>query len=143
MFFPTHKFARLSAVLCLAYSLVTVQGQSTGQSQQSPTPTKPAPQGGKGPGGGDGNNKPAPEPAQKPYKDSSGQNFSLDNLPKQWQDNQSGTNQCKQWGASSQDSMCQNAFINGVSDFCLWAPPEVGIIGDTERIEVSWCLKPG
>ena len=39
--------------------------------------------------------------------------------------------------------MCQTAWINGVDDFCLWAPPQVGPIGETERIEVAWCTKTG
>jgi hypothetical protein len=42
--------------------------------------------------------------------------------------------------------MCQNAYINGVDDFCLWAPPTPGPgsgIGSTERIEVAWCTKSG
>ncbi|KAK0450459.1 uncharacterized protein EV420DRAFT_1646376 [Desarmillaria tabescens] len=46
----------------------------------------------------------------------------------------------------TQYSMCQNVYINGVDDFCLWAPPTAGAdstIGNTERIEVSWCLKDG
>jgi len=33
-----------------------------------------------------------------------------------------------------------------VDDFCLWAPPEPGpgsVIGNTEQIEVSWCIKSG
>jgi hypothetical protein len=30
-----------------------------------------------------------------------------------------------------------------VDDFCLWAPPSVGSIGDTERDEVAWCTKSG
>ena len=75
--------------------------------------------------------------------DSSNQNFTLDALPKTWQAGQKGTNQCNQWGKGSQDSLCQNAFINSLDDFCLWAPPEVGPIGETERIEVAWCMKPG
>lgn len=36
--------------------------------------------------------------------------------------------------------------VNSVDDFCLFAPPYSGsnaTIGDTERIEVSWCLKDG
>lgn len=36
--------------------------------------------------------------------------------------------------------------VNSVDDFCLFAPPEPGpgsTIGNTERIEVAWCIKPG
>ena len=36
--------------------------------------------------------------------------------------------------------------VNSVDDFCLFAPPYSGsnaTIGDTERVEVSWCLKDG
>ena len=33
-----------------------------------------------------------------------------------------------------------------LSDVCLWAPPQPGpdsAIGNTERIEVAWCIKDG
>lgn len=36
--------------------------------------------------------------------------------------------------------------VNSVDDFCVFAPPEPGAdstIGQTERIEVAWCVKPG
>ncbi|EJT97838.1 hypothetical protein DACRYDRAFT_24793 [Dacryopinax primogenitus] len=67
--------------------------------------------------------------------------------PPQSEDGQSGTNQCG--GGSNQTSLCQNAYINGVDDFCLWAPPDTtyqGVpssIGQTERIEVAWCMRSG
>ncbi|UZJ56309.1 hypothetical protein CBS101457_005629 [Exobasidium rhododendri] len=75
--------------------------------------------------------------------DSSDKNFTLNDLPKTWQKGQNGTNQCTSWGKSSQTSMCQNAFFNALDDFCLWAPPTPGTIGETERIEVAWCMKSG
>ncbi|GLB42168.1 putative carbohydrate-binding module family 13 protein [Lyophyllum shimeji] len=34
--------------------------------------------------------------------------------------------------------------VNSVTDWCIWAPPEPGsgsVIGNTERIEVAWCIK--
>lgn len=86
--------------------------------------------------------------------------------PDHTQQGQYGTNACGV--SSSQSSMCQNAYrklskpmtpyspsdqfmtlispVNSVDDFCLFAPPYPGsnsTIGDTERIEVSWCLKDG
>ncbi|KAI0714300.1 hypothetical protein C8T65DRAFT_644642 [Cerioporus squamosus] len=66
------------------------------------------------------------------------------NVPKTTEKGQTGTNQCGT--GSDQNSMCQNLYINGIDDFCLFAPPEPGpgsTIGNTERIEVAWCLKPG
>ena len=36
--------------------------------------------------------------------------------------------------------------VNSVDDFCFFAPPEPGpgsVIGNTERIEVAWCIKDG
>lgn len=36
--------------------------------------------------------------------------------------------------------------VNSVDDFCVFAPPEPGpesVIGNTERIEVAWCVQPG
>ncbi|KAG6828597.1 hypothetical protein H0H92_007338 [Tricholoma furcatifolium] len=66
------------------------------------------------------------------------------NAPAQSEQGQSGTNQC---GTDfNQTSNCQNAYINSVTDFCVWAPPNPGAnstIGDTERIEVAWCTKNG
>ncbi|KAI0728470.1 hypothetical protein C8Q72DRAFT_370394 [Fomitopsis betulina] len=66
------------------------------------------------------------------------------NAPDHTQDGQYGTNQCGT--QSGQDSLCQNAYLNSVDDFCLFAPPYSGsnaTIGDTERVEVSWCIKDG
>ncbi len=54
---------------------------------------------------------------------------------------QYGTNACGT--TSSQSSKCQTVWINDVDDFCLWAPPYVGTIGDTERVGVAWCTKSG
>ena len=36
--------------------------------------------------------------------------------------------------------------VNSLDDFCIFAPPNPGPgsdIGDTERIEVSWCIQAG
>ena len=36
--------------------------------------------------------------------------------------------------------------VNSLDDWCIFAPPEPGpdsVIGNTERIEVAWCLRPG
>lgn len=66
------------------------------------------------------------------------------NAPPTTEEGQTGTNKCGT--GSSQTSMCQNVYINGVDDFCIFAPPEPGpgsVIGNTERIEVAWCIKPG
>jgi hypothetical protein len=67
--------------------------------------------------------------------------YSASALPNKSENGQSGTNNCGT--TSSQTSMCQTAWINDVDDFCLWAPPSVGTIGDTERVEVAWCTKSG
>jgi len=66
------------------------------------------------------------------------------NVPPTTEEGQAGTNQCGI--ALNQTSECQNAYINSVTDFCLFAPPEPGpdsVIGNTERIEVAWCTKNG
>ncbi|KAJ3569902.1 hypothetical protein NP233_g4760 [Leucocoprinus birnbaumii] len=63
-------------------------------------------------------------------------------LPQKSQEGQTGINQCGT--NSSQDSMCQTAWINSADDFCLWAPPNPGSeIGVTEQKEVAWCTKSG
>ncbi|CAE6437582.1 unnamed protein product [Rhizoctonia solani] len=54
---------------------------------------------------------------------------------------QYGTNQCGT--ESSQTSNCQTAWINDVDDFCVWAPPNGGEIGNTEREVVAYCTKSG
>ncbi|KAJ8586795.1 hypothetical protein M405DRAFT_822789 [Rhizopogon salebrosus TDB-379] len=64
--------------------------------------------------------------------------------PYQSEQGQSGYNNCTT--GYNQTSECQNAYINTVQDWCVWAPPEPGpdsVIGNTERIEVAWCMKSG
>ncbi|KAF9255143.1 hypothetical protein L218DRAFT_967551 [Marasmius fiardii PR-910] len=56
---------------------------------------------------------------------------------------QSGYNQCNST-TENQNSLCQTGFINGIDDFCLWAPQKMNsTIADTEGEEVAWCTKPG
>ncbi|KAJ2918133.1 hypothetical protein MD484_g2246, partial [Candolleomyces efflorescens] len=62
-------------------------------------------------------------------------------LPNKSQNGQSGTNSCGT--GSSQSANCQTAWINSATDFCLWAPPYPGTVGDTEREAVAWCTKSG
>ncbi|THU82741.1 carbohydrate-binding module family 13 protein [Dendrothele bispora CBS 962.96] len=62
-------------------------------------------------------------------------------LPNTSEKGQTGTNNCGT--SSSQTSNCQTAWINSADDFCLWAPPSPGSIGNTEREEVAWCTKSG
>ncbi|KAJ7283287.1 hypothetical protein C8J57DRAFT_1292048 [Mycena rebaudengoi] len=67
-----------------------------------------------------------------------------ENAPDKTENGQTGTNRCGT--ALNQTSMCQNAYMNALDDWCLWAPPTPGagsVIGNTERIEVAWCLKSG
>jgi len=67
--------------------------------------------------------------------------YMYNNLPNQTEIGQTGTNNCGT--GSSQTSMCQTMWMNDADDFCLWAPPSVGTIGDTERNEVAWCTRGG
>ncbi|PWN47024.1 hypothetical protein IE53DRAFT_364980 [Violaceomyces palustris] len=62
-------------------------------------------------------------------------------LPQKTENGQTGTNRCGT--ESSPTSECQNAYLNSVTDFCLWGPPNGGAIADTERIEVAYCTKAG
>ncbi|KAF9259392.1 hypothetical protein L218DRAFT_839055, partial [Marasmius fiardii PR-910] len=56
---------------------------------------------------------------------------------------QSGYNICNST-TEGPSSLCQTSFINGVDDFCLWAPSTPNsTIADTEGEEVAWCTKPG
>ncbi|KAJ7060467.1 hypothetical protein C8F01DRAFT_194997 [Mycena amicta] len=43
--------------------------------------------------------------------------------------------------AINQTSMARLLSINSIDDFCLFAPPTVANISDTETEEVAWCLK--
>lgn len=62
-------------------------------------------------------------------------------LPKTTEQGQSGTNDCGT--ANSQTSMCQNIYINSITDFCLFAPPNGGEVATFEAVEVSYCTKAG
>ncbi|THU97101.1 hypothetical protein K435DRAFT_663244 [Dendrothele bispora CBS 962.96] len=55
---------------------------------------------------------------------------------------QHGYNICNST-TEGQSSLCQTGFVNHLDDFCLFAPPELSTIGDTEGIEVAYCTKPG
>ncbi|PSR73721.1 hypothetical protein PHLCEN_2v10440 [Hermanssonia centrifuga] len=56
---------------------------------------------------------------------------------------QQGYNLCNST-TEGQSSLCQTAFVNDASDWCVWAPPNgPSTIGDTEGEEVAWCTKPG
>jgi len=63
--------------------------------------------------------------------------YSVNNLPQKSQNGQAGINNC----GSNPSSECQTLWINSASDFCLWAPPTLGAIGDTERFEVAYCTE--
>ncbi|KAI0827842.1 hypothetical protein BC628DRAFT_119832 [Trametes gibbosa] len=66
------------------------------------------------------------------------------NTPKTTEQGQTGTNQCG--SGHDQNSMCQNAYLNSLDDWCIFAPPKPGpgsAIEDTEQIEVAWCTKDG
>ncbi|THH10117.1 hypothetical protein EW145_g1551 [Phellinidium pouzarii] len=67
--------------------------------------------------------------------------YHISALPHTSEKMQTGYNDCGT--DTSQSSMCQTAWVNDVDDFCLWAPPSVGTIGNTEREEVAWCTKSG
>ncbi|KIM37844.1 carbohydrate-binding module family 13 protein [Hebeloma cylindrosporum] len=67
--------------------------------------------------------------------------YMVNDLPTTSQDGQYGINNCGT--GSSQSSNCQTAWINSASDFCLWAPPTSGTIGDTEAIAIAYCTKSG
>ncbi|CAO1618279.1 unnamed protein product [Sympodiomycopsis kandeliae] len=80
---------------------------------------------------------------QDPYPDygSTSHLPSAQNLPDKTQVNQTGTNRCGT--QSSDDSLCQNLYLAGPTDWCLYAPPVVGAIGDFEADAVSYCTKAG
>jgi hypothetical protein len=77
------------------------------------------------------------------------QNFTYTNLPYKADPNdgprgtQTGYNICNST-TQNQQSFCQTAIINSVSDFCLWGPPEPNsLIANDEGEMVAWCTQPG
>lgn len=74
--------------------------------------------------------------------------YSPFSLPESTEQGQYGTNACGT--SSSQDSKCQNVYVNAVDDFCLWGPPETtsnegdgsSKIGNVEQIVVRWVMFP-
>lgn len=55
------------------------------------------------------------------------------NAPYQSEQGQTGYNNCTT--GYNQTSECQNAYVNSVQDWCVWAPPQPGpdsVIGNTE-----------
>jgi hypothetical protein len=66
---------------------------------------------------------------------------SASGLPNHSEYGQSGTNKCGT--GSSQTSNCQNVYLNSITDFCLWAPPNGGEVATFEATEVSYCTKAG
>lgn len=67
--------------------------------------------------------------------------YLINALPIKSQDGQFGTNNCGT--GTDQAANCQTSWINSATDFCLWAPPHPGAVGDTEREAVAWCTKSG
>lgn len=61
-------------------------------------------------------------------------------LPAQSESGQSGTNECGT--GFNETGHCQNAWVNSVSDFCLFASPTFAEIGVSERVTVSYCTTP-
>ncbi|KAF9048889.1 carbohydrate-binding module family 13 protein [Panaeolus papilionaceus] len=67
--------------------------------------------------------------------------YHINGLPTKSQEGQTGINNCG--GGSSQNSQCQTAWVNSASDFCLFGPPRLAPVGDTEREAVAYCTKSG
>ncbi|KAJ1303439.1 hypothetical protein OPQ81_011630 [Rhizoctonia solani] len=68
-------------------------------------------------------------------------NLKNGNVAQTSENGQYGTNRCGT--GSSQSSNCQTVWINDVDDFCVWAPPNGGEIGNMEREVVAYCTKSG
>lgn len=62
-------------------------------------------------------------------------------LPDKTEGPQTGTNKCGT--GSNANSQCQNAYINSLTDFCLFGPPVAGSVSDHEGDAVSYCTKSG
>ncbi|KZT50886.1 hypothetical protein CALCODRAFT_443930, partial [Calocera cornea HHB12733] len=44
----------------------------------------------------------------------------------------------------NQESLCQTIYLNDLSDFCVWGPPDPNTsISDSEGYEIAWCTKDG
>ncbi|GAA6042594.1 hypothetical protein JCM8097_003148 [Rhodosporidiobolus ruineniae] len=64
------------------------------------------------------------------------------NLPHTSEAGQYGYNDCAKYGDST-TANCQTLYLESLDDFCLYAPPKKGTVGDMEREVVSWCTKAG
>jgi len=54
---------------------------------------------------------------------------------------QFGINQCNAT-TEGPNSNCQTLIVNDMADFCMWAPPVLDTIGNSEAREVAWCTQP-
>lgn len=55
---------------------------------------------------------------------------------------QFGFNNCSQKaGSAYTTSKCQTLWINSINDFCLWAPPSTGKVGNEEEKVVAYCMQ--
>lgn len=55
---------------------------------------------------------------------------------------QIGYNNCNA-STGGQDSLCQTAYINNISDFCLWGATQPNsVVGDVEGEMVAYCIQP-
>ncbi|KAH9815553.1 hypothetical protein DFH28DRAFT_892738 [Melampsora americana] len=61
--------------------------------------------------------------------------------PHKSEEGQSGYNDCG--SVDSPNSQCQNAWINSIEDFCLFSSPTHADVGDSERVAVAYCTRPG
>ncbi|KNE96843.1 hypothetical protein PSTG_09826 [Puccinia striiformis f. sp. tritici PST-78] len=62
------------------------------------------------------------------------------NPPYETMPGQYGYNQCG--AGASPNSKCQNVYIKSAMDFCLFGPPMLARVSETERDAVSYCTQP-
>ncbi|KAF8881371.1 hypothetical protein BD779DRAFT_1546686 [Infundibulicybe gibba] len=80
-------------------------------------------------------NKHFPSPTNLPYQ--------VDDDKNLIRGGQAGYNLCNST-TENQNSKCQTSWVNGIDDFCLWAPIEPeSTVADHEGEMVAWCSKPG
>ncbi|KZV83514.1 hypothetical protein EXIGLDRAFT_728241 [Exidia glandulosa HHB12029] len=87
-----------------------------------------------------------PDPTDTSALRLNGKAFPFDHLPfkadtaSTERGTQTGYNLCNSTTAG-QNSLCQTLIVNSLKDFCLFAPPEMKVIGDSEGETVAWCTQ--
>lgn len=140
----SRSFSPLAVLLGLI-TLVVAQGTSSSAPGTPSSPSAPGITPTPTPtlGGGISTYPATPLASKGPYAYPSGIPYKVDTDTNLIRGTQIGYNICNST-TEGPASLCQTSFLNGLDDFCLWAPAEYGReVGDIEGSMIAWCTKPG